>query len=309
MLRSRCSRIFVSAVACSLAICSTTLVAQTIAPHPITSLPKPPSTTSSTAFMPAMPAPVTSPDLGPAPLLASTNFAVTLPPQPPRVRPFSVFAVQITASFSGVGVQLATPLAHDFNLRSGGSFITYATIYSTDGMNAAALIKLRSSNVSLDWFPFHGGFRVSPGLTVYNGNSGTATLSVPGGRNFSLGDGTYTSSPSDPVRGTASMALGKRTVPSFTVGWGNMIPRNGRRLSVPFEIGFQYIGTPKVNFNLAGTACNNMGCADIATDPTSQADLHQELTNINNEISPLRFYPIISIGLAWTFGSRTPQVH
>jgi hypothetical protein len=252
-----------------------------------------------------MPNPVSSPDLGPLPLLASTNDIILPASQPPRFRPFSVFAVQVTASFSGVGIQLATPLAHDFNLRGGGSFITYATTYSTDGMNTAGQINLRSSNVSLDWYPFHGGFRISPGVTLYNGNILSATLSVPGGQNFNLGDGTYTSSPSDPVHGIASMAFGKRTVPSFTVGWGNMIPRSGRRLSVPFEIGFQYIGPPKINLNLSGTACNNMGCSNIATDPTSQADLQLQINQIDNEIAPLRFYPIVSIGLAWTFGSRS----
>jgi hypothetical protein len=309
MLRRLRFRNFAATAAWFMAACSFVLPAQTNVPHPITSLPKPPSITSSAVSLPAMPPPVTTPDLGPAPLLASTNFAVTQPPQPPRFRPFSIFAAQVTASFSGVGIQVATPVAQRFNLRGGGSFITYATIFQTDGINEAAQINLRSANVSLDWYPFHNGFRISPGVTLYNGNNVSATLSVPGGQNFSLGDGTYTSSPSDPVHGTGSMTLGRRTVPSFTVGWGNMIPHNGRRLSIPIEIGFQYIGPPKVNFNLAGTACSNTGCANIATDPTSQADLQQQLATINNEIAPLRFYPIISIGLAWTFGSRTPQVH
>jgi len=176
-------------------------------------------------------------------------------------------------------------------------------------MNFDGQISFRSVNVSLDWYPFHGGFRISPGLTIYNGNHLKAALSVPGGQSFNLSDGSYTSSPSDPVHGVGSMTFGRRTAPSFTVGWGNMIPRKGRRFSMPFEIGFQYIGPPKINFNLMGTACNNMGCGDIATDPTSQADLQQELININNEIATLRFYPIISIGVAWAFGSRPTRTY
>jgi hypothetical protein len=319
------AKTFVATAVCSLAASTALLSAQTSSPQPITSLPKPPLISNfSGSELPAYSSSAASPSIKPVTLISSdpeiallhawtnapaSESAISLPPQPWRFHPFSVFAAQVTASFDGIGIQLASPLTHDFNLRGGGSFITYATIYSANGLNAAGQINLRTANVSLDWYPFHNGFRVSPGVTLYNGNHVSATLSVPGGQNFNLGDGTYTSSPSDPVHGIGSLALGKRTVPSFTVGWGNMIPRNGRRLSIPIEIGFQYIGPPKVNFNLAGTACRNTDCANIATDPTSQADLQQEITNIDNQIAPLRFYPIISIGLAWTFGSHSTRTY
>ena len=83
-----------------------------------------------------------------------------------------------------------------------------------------------------------------------------------------------------------------------------MVPRSGKHFSVPFEIGFQYIGPPLVTINLAGTACSlgpTTGCASIATDPIAQANLRQEQTDLNNDISPLRFYPIVSLGFAYKF--------
>ena len=227
---------------------------------------------------------------------------IAIPQAPPRIHPFSAVGVQIKAGFAGIGIDVATPLAQHFNLRGSGSFAFFNAGYYIDGISLEGRANLSSANVSLDWYPFHGGFRISPGVTVYNGNNLSATLSVPRGQNFSLGNDTYTSSPSDPVHGLGSITFGRHTAPSFTVGWGNMIPRSGRHFSMPFEIGFQYIGPPKINMNLMGTACNNTGCANIATDPASQADLQQELTDIDNEIAPLRFYPIISIGFAWAFG-------
>jgi len=309
-MRCRIRLYSLSSTICLLGIFPTLLLAQTSMPHPITSFPKPPpSSTSSTASTPAMPDPVTSLDLGPPPLHASTNYAISLPVQSPHFHPFSAVAIQLKSGFGGIGIDLATPLAKDINIRGGGSFLAYDGGYYVDGMTLDGKINFRSVNVSMDWYPFHGGFRISPGITIYNGNSLSGTLSVPGGQNFSLGDGTYTSSPSDPVHGLGSMSFGKRTAPSFTLGWGNMIPHSGRRFSVPFEVGFQYIGAPKINFNLMGTSCNNTGCANIATDPTSQADLQQELTDINNEIAPLRFYPIISIGFAWAFGLRSTHTY
>jgi hypothetical protein len=227
---------------------------------------------------------------------------IAIPQAPPRIHPFSAVGIQLKAGVAGIGIDLATPLAQHLNLRGGGSFAVYNAGYDIDGISLEGKVNLSSANVSLDWYPFHGGFRISPGVTIYNGNNLSARLSVPGGQNFSLGDGNYTSSPSDPVHGLGSITFGRRTAPSFTVGWGNMIPRGSRHFSMPFEIGFQYIGPPKINMNLAGTACSSTGCANIATDPTSQADLQQELTDINNEIAPLRFYPIVSIGFAWSFG-------
>ena len=108
--------------------------------------------------------------------------------------------------------------------------------------------------------------------------------------------------PADPVHGTASLTFGKRTAPQITMGFGNMIPRSGRHFSVPFEIGMQYIGPPQINFNLAGTACNNAGLLEhVATDPTSQANLQQEEIELNSDIAPLRFYPIVRIGLSYKF--------
>ena len=314
-------RIIVFSAAFYLAAYSAILFAQTTMPHPITSLPKPPSSsppsdpqpsssttapasfpTSSPSAAPSPTTTITTPDLGPAPLRALVSDDIAIPSTPPRIHPFSAVGVQIKAGLAGIGIDLASPLAQHFNLRGNGSFAVYNAGYYIDGITLEGKVNLSSANVSLDWYPFHGGFRISPGVTVYNNTSLTGTLSVLGGQSFDLGDGTYTSSPSDPVHGTGSITFGRRTVPSFTVGWGNMIPRSGRRFSVPFEIGFQYIGPPKINLNLAGTACGGTGCTNIATDPTSQADLQQELTDIDNEIAPLRFYPIISIGFAWAFG-------
>jgi hypothetical protein len=217
-------------------------------------------------------------------------------------RPFRTYAVQVKIGFAGIGVDLATPLAQRLNVRIGGSFFSYNGTFNADGLNIYGDAKLRSGTLSVDWFPFNGRFRISPGLTLYNGNNLNAGVSVPAGGTFDLGDGpTYTSSASDPVHGTASLTFGKRTAPSLTMGWGNMIPRSGKHYSMPFEFGFQYIGDPLLAISLAGTACSNAGCSDVATDPTSQANLQQEVQELNSDLQPLRFYPIVSIGAAWKF--------
>lgn len=218
------------------------------------------------------------------------------------MKPFRTFGVQIKGGFAGFGVDLATPLARRMNLRIGGSFFSYSGGYDIDGIHIDGEAKFRSGTLSVDIYPFNGSFRISPGVTFYNGNNLIASALVPGGQEFDLGDGSYISSPTDPVTGRMSMTFGSRTAPSITMGWGNMIPRSRKHLSFPFEIGFQYISDPMIAISLSGTACNNStGCGNIATDPTAQANLQQELNEINSDIRPLRFYPIISTGVSWKF--------
>jgi len=270
--------------------------------------PGPPSKSSTPAAAAAAPAPPPA-DLGPRAVVASIQPAEPVRRvRPESIHAFSTIAVAVKGGFAGAGLDIATPLSKRFNLRVGGSFYSFSGSYNIDGTTMNGEAKFRSGTTSLDWFPFNGTFRISPGITLYNGNNLNATTYVPAGQPFGLGDGDYYSSPTDPIRGTASMTFGKRVAPSLTIGFGNMIPRSGRHFSFPFEIGFQYIGTPPmVNLYLGGSACldnpNAPGfdpttCASILSD---ESDLQQEETEINNDIKILRFYPIISQGFAVRF--------
>ena len=51
----------------------------------------------------------------------------------------------------------------------------------------------------------------------------------------------------------------------------------------------------------AATVIPGPSCVDIATDPTSQADMKQEQTDINNDLNGLRFFPILTVGLSYKF--------
>ncbi|WP_263385239.1 hypothetical protein [Granulicella arctica] len=105
------------------------------------------------------------------------------------------------------------------------------------------------------------GFRVSPGLTPYNGDRGTAVATVAGGESISVGDGNYVSDPRDSIRAYAAVTLGNKIAPRLTVGWGNMLPRAGEHPSFPLEVGFMYVGRPKLQLTLSGSACDMTGHA------------------------------------------------
>lgn len=215
-------------------------------------------------------------------------------------RPFSSFAIGVKADTLGAGIEIATPLSRGFNLRSGANFIAYGYPFDIKGVNYNAELDFRSGQVSLDWFPWHKGFHISPGV-LYFKNSISAVATVAPGQPFQLNDQDFINSIDDPVHGTATVIIPHKFAPMLTLGFGNLLPRSGRHISVPFEIGVAYVGQIRANVALSGTACTTDGCVDMATDPSTQNDLREELSSVNDNLSRFPIYPIVSLGFAYRF--------
>lgn len=222
--------------------------------------------------------------------------------QTESIKPFSRLGIAVKASSLGIGVEAATPLTFRSNLRGGVNLFSYNRTFDEDGISYPAELRFRSVEVHYDWFPFAGGFHISPGVLVYNGNHVAANPLVPGGNTFSLDNNTYTSDPSDPITGNGKIDFIKAG-PMFTMGWGNLLPRNHRHFSVPFEFGFVYTGAPRVALNLQGGACDPAGvnCLAITSNPLIQENVQAEKNKLENDISAYRFYPVISVGFGVNF--------
>jgi hypothetical protein len=218
-----------------------------------------------------------------------------------RRRPLSTVGLSVKAGSTGVGFDVATSLLGRLNLRAGASFFNYSHHFNEDGIPADGTINLKSANASLDFFPFGNAFRVSPGVMFYNDNHVSAVANVPGGQSFTLNDVSYTSSPIDPVHGTFGVVLGRKAAPSLTLGFGNIVPRGRKHWSIPVEVGAAFVGDPTVTLNLTGSACSTDGCGSVTTDATTQANIQKEQATLKNDISPLRFYPIASVGFSYKF--------
>ena len=162
-----------------------------------------------------------------------------------QTRPFSSIAVAFTSGLGGFGVDVATPLATKINLRASASFLSYNPTVTADGIPMNAAIKMRSFGAGVELFPYHNSFHVTPGFTIYNGNHAGAVTNITPGSTFSVDDTRYVSDVADPVHGTFDLSLGRMVAPSLTVGFGNMLRRDSH-WSVPVDVGFQYVGQPKV---------------------------------------------------------------
>jgi len=231
---------------------------------------------------------------------------IQVPPAPrvkkelPSQRPFRTAAFGIKLNTMGVGAELATPLARSFNLRSGFNFATLAYPFDFDGVSYNVNFHVRSSQTTLDWFPGVHSFHISPGL-LYLRNTSSAALTVAPGQEFTFGDEAFINSIGDPVNGKMSVVFPHSLCPLLLVGFGNVLPRSSRRISVPFELGAAYTGAAVASANLTGTACTSEGCLSFADDADAQSRINLEVQKANELFKRIPIYPILSFGVAYHF--------
>ncbi|HEX4286050.1 MAG TPA: hypothetical protein VHZ28_13225 [Terracidiphilus sp.] len=231
--------------------------------------------------------------------------------------PFSRVSIGGSLNTFGPGVQITTNLADHFNLRASGNALYYSTNFNTSGFNANAKMNMATVGVAADIYPFpRHGFRVSPGILVVNNNRVNATAVAAGGTSIDFNDTTYYSATANSATGATPLnvkgSLGLNTTkPAFTLttGWGNTIPRNGAHWSFPLEVGVGFVGAPSVNVSLSGWACQDQAqteCGNVqnANDGTAQdiqTSLAAQITKWKSDLDPLKTYPILSFGVAYSF--------
>ena len=202
----------------------------------------------------------------------------------------------------GIGFDGAVGVNEKSSVRVGVNFFTYNHDFDNDGITLASHLKLRSVMAQYDFFPTGGGFHVSPGLMIYNGNRVDADAFVPAGQQFTLGGERLMSNPSNPVNGTARVGF-EKVAPAVTIGWGNIARRGDRRWTIPVELGVVFSRSPTAVLNLGGSAClqNGTNCRNVATEPQLQADVRQQEANLNDDIEVLKIIPVISFGFGYRF--------
>lgn len=209
--------------------------------------------------------------------------------------------VGLKVSTLGAGAEVAVSVARKANIRGGFNAFTYSRVFAKDGITYNGTLNLRSAAVLLDWFPFGGGFHLSPGALVYNGSGAKGNANVPGGQTFTLGGTVYQSDTTNPVTGKGNLALTK-AAPMVLFGWGNLVPRH-KHFSFDIETGVVFQGSPRATLALAGAACQPGGgsCVNAATDPTVQSSVLAEEAKLNKSMAPFKYYPVFSVGFGYRF--------
>jgi hypothetical protein len=277
------------------------------------------SLASSPSFSQSVP---TSTANAAAKIAAATKTAVAakkkLPPVPPKA--FSRIAVGGGFGLMGGNLQASTNVSAHTNLRVTGNLLNYSVNnISTNGFNLDGKVNMATAGASLDYYPFlYHGFRLSPGILLYNQNQITANATVANGSSITLNGTDYYSASTNAVTGatpilaTASLGLHNiKPAATITTGWGNMIPRKGGHWSFPVEIGAAFTGSPSLNMNLTGWACTDAAqteCANLAGSSAIasqvQSNLTAQVAKWKNDVDPLKAYPILTFGATYSFHIR-----
>ncbi len=153
-------------------------------------------------------------------------------------------------------------------------------------------IKLKLQTVSLvgDLFPFANNFRISLGA-MFNGNKLTMK-GQPSGGTFTVNDQTYTGAEVGSLDAKEDF---NKAAPYFGIGYGRPINRG---LSLIFDAGIMFQGSPKSKIDVT---CGTAAPQGSARCTQLQSDAQAEQSRLDDSLHNLKYYPVISLGLAYTF--------
>lgn len=223
-------------------------------------------------------------------MLASSAFAGE-PAFTPR-KAFSNLGISASASISGLGLTLATPIAKQFTLRGGYMFSPLSYKYTYDDFDPIDIKGVKTVNVPdldldaqfqsdnahimVDWVPFKQGtgtFFVTAGVLFGNSkfinidgqfdmsNPDIQTLIQHGMLNqieVEVGDQIVRVDESGYVNAALKVS-GVR--PYLGVGWGRAIPKH--RFGFRFEMGFYMLGSKEIQSDNLINASNSKNLSDF----------------------------------------------
>ncbi len=220
----------------------------------------------------------------------------------PAARGSGGLGLGVKVSPLGVGAEAAARLTRRTNLRAGFNILNYGATLHTDGVDYAGNLGFKTLEAHYDIFPWAGSLHLGPGLLVFMGDPITAHAALAGNQSFSLGGQTYYSDPKSPANLHGSVNF-NRVAPMLTVGWGNLVHRDSKHFTIPFEIGLAFLGSPRATLGLGGSVCDSPGsrCRNVGSDFTVLNRVLSEAGKISGTLSPFQVYPVISIGIGYTF--------
>ena len=215
------------------------------------------------------------------------------------------YAVEGLIGLNGFGFYAAKPFSRHLVVRLGGNFISYSGSFFEQGANVDGSLRFAYGKAEVDYFPNggNGRFHISPLLVFANNTRVHANVLIDPTTTLDFNGDTYSSDPTDPLRGTGQVDFAK-TAPGLAIGYGNVTHGRGH-WSYPVELGFFYVGQPKLAVDFRGTACDVShpanGCGDITQDPDFQKDLAAFIVRQHHNLSYAKFIPMLNLGIGYRF--------
>ena len=194
----------------------------------------------------------------------------------------------IRAGTLGGGVELSYALSQRAAVRLDADGYNRTQSKTHDTIDYDMKLKLQTVSLLGDWFPFANNFRVSLGA-MFNGNK-FSMKGQPTGGTYTINGNTYTAS----QVGSFDAAVDfNKAAPYFGIGYGRPINSG---LSLIFDLGVMSQGSPKSKIDVTcGSAANPAQCASLKSDAAA------EQSKLDESLHSFKYYPVISLGLAYTF--------
>ena len=185
----------------------------------------------------------------------------------------------------GLGGELATGITSDINARVGLNAFDYDFEDEFDDIEYDIGLDFSSFSALVDWHVFGGSFRLTGGLLSLDHELDLdATPTV----NQEIGGTIYTPAQIGTLSGDVEI---DGVAPYVGIGWGDPMDRS-KRWGFYCDFGVAFTDSPDVTLSANGT---------LAADAAFQANLARERDEIEDDLEPFEFYPVISLGLYFRF--------
>src|SRR5258708_39879994 len=215
---------------------------------------------------------------------------------PARVLPLLAFpglapadaAIGVRGGGVGGGVERGTALSQRGGVGLDADGYNRKQTSPRDSIDYDMKLKLQTASLLGDWFPFANNFRISLGA-MFNGNKFTLN-GKPSGPGYTI-NGTFY--PAAQVGSFDAAVDFNKAAPYFGIGYGRPITRG---LSLIFDPGVMSQGGPKSKINVTcGSGTPPATCSQL------QSDAAAEQSKLDDSLHSFKYYPGISLGLAYTF--------
>ena len=206
--------------------------------------------------------------------------------------------VATRVSSLGLGLELGYAIkGSNFNLRAQVNQFDADYNFEEDGVEYEADLELSTFGLLADWHPMGGAFRLTAGL-YSNGNQ--IAGAAEGAGSYQVGEATFVVDPADNFRLGVDIDLGNEIIPYAGLGWG-FSPNNSGGLLITADIGVLLQGSPSVELTASGTATYQGSTVNLAEDPAAQEQVQVEEKRLQDDLSELDVYPVVSIGVGFRF--------
>lgn len=192
----------------------------------------------------------------------------------------------------GYGIDFDIGLTQRINLRVGYNGFNYDYTVNNTDVRYDGTLKISSASGFLDWHAFGGGFRFT--LGAVGSGPKIDVVGTPTGGTYQIGNGVYSAAEVGSLNG--EIKIGNSVAPYIGLGFGNVVsPKH--RVTFLFDFGAIYGGTPSVNLTaVCGAAINGTpACTQL------QNDTQVEIQKLKNDVSAVKWYPVVSLGLGIRF--------